>query len=138
MILEPQGKGTVRRKNIQALGILGDKATGFANEESEITIVSLTSQAAKAIAMPLDEMEPTKRVSRAAFRTPRRRRAREAQEAIKQNISAHAVVVHFARIDAAQRSPSIRTLEADHDRRDIQLHDQASVAHPASSTTASR
>ena len=32
-----------------------------------ITVVSLTSQAAKAIAIPLDELEPTKRVSRAAF-----------------------------------------------------------------------
>ena len=68
--IEPRGRDTQRRNDIQVLAVIGNRATGFAGEEYDIAIVSLSSPGANAIAMPLDEEVPTKRISRVAFRHP--------------------------------------------------------------------
>ena len=50
--LEPLGHQTSRRNDIQVITLLGSQATGLANAEYDLTVVSLASKDARATSLP--------------------------------------------------------------------------------------
>jgi hypothetical protein len=62
--LEPLGHQTSRRNNIQAITLLGSQATGLANAEYDLTVVSLASKEARSTSLPEQDNNPPRLVNK--------------------------------------------------------------------------
>ncbi|RSH89967.1 hypothetical protein EHS25_001953 [Saitozyma podzolica] len=62
--LEPLGHQTSRRNDIQTITLLGSQATGLANAEYDLTVVSLTSKDARATCLPSQDTDPSRLVNK--------------------------------------------------------------------------
>jgi hypothetical protein len=58
--LEPLGHQTSRRNDIQVITLLGSQATGLANSEYDLTVVSLASKDARATNLPNQDTDPSR------------------------------------------------------------------------------
>jgi hypothetical protein len=58
--LEPLGHQTSRRNHIQVITLLGSQATGLANAEYDLTVVSLASKDARATSLPDQDGNPSR------------------------------------------------------------------------------
>jgi hypothetical protein len=61
---EPLGHQTSRRIDIQVITLLGSQATGLANAEYNLTVVSLTSKDARAMSLPEHDRNPSRLVNK--------------------------------------------------------------------------
>jgi hypothetical protein len=62
--LEPLGHQTSRRNGIQVFSLLGSQATGLANAEYDLTVVSLSSKEAHATYLPNQDTDPSRLVNK--------------------------------------------------------------------------
>jgi hypothetical protein len=62
--LEPLGHQTSRRNDIQTITLLGSLATGLANAEYDLTVVSLSSKEAHATYLPNQDTDPSRLVNK--------------------------------------------------------------------------
>ncbi|RSH85351.1 hypothetical protein EHS25_004747 [Saitozyma podzolica] len=62
--LEPLGHQTSRRNDIQVLTLLGSQATGLANAEYDLTVVSLASKESRATSLPEQDQNPSRLVNK--------------------------------------------------------------------------
>jgi hypothetical protein len=58
--LEPLGHQTSRRNDIQTITLLGSQATGLANAEYDLTVISLASKDARATSLPNQDTDPSR------------------------------------------------------------------------------
>jgi hypothetical protein len=58
--LEPLGHQTSRRNDIQVFSLLGSQATGLANAEYDLTVVSLANKDARATKLPNQDTDPSR------------------------------------------------------------------------------
>jgi hypothetical protein len=58
--LEPLGHQTSRRNDIQVFSLLGSQATGLANAEYDLTVVSLANKEARATRLPNQDTDPSR------------------------------------------------------------------------------
>jgi hypothetical protein len=57
--LEPLGHQTSRRNVIQVFSLLGSQATGLANAEYDLTVVSLANKDGRATKLPNQDTDPS-------------------------------------------------------------------------------
>jgi hypothetical protein len=62
--LEPLGHQTSRRHDIQVITLLGSQATGLANAEYDLTVVSLVNNDARATTLPNQDNDPFRLVNK--------------------------------------------------------------------------
>jgi hypothetical protein len=62
--LEPLGHQTSRRNDIQTITLLGSQATGLANAEYDLTVISLSSKDARATFLPNQDSDPSRLVNK--------------------------------------------------------------------------
>jgi hypothetical protein len=62
--LEPLGHQTSRRNDIQVITLLGSQATGLANAEYDVTVVSLASKEARSTSLPKQDNNPSPLVNK--------------------------------------------------------------------------
>jgi hypothetical protein len=62
--LEPLGHQTSRRNDIQVFSLLGSQATGLANAEYDLTVVSLANKDARATKLPNQDTDPSRLVNK--------------------------------------------------------------------------
>ncbi|GFZ49940.1 hypothetical protein JCM24511_07343 [Saitozyma sp. JCM 24511] len=62
--LEPLGHQTSRRNDIQVLSLLGSQASGLANAEYDLTVVSLANKDARATKLPNLDTDPSQLVNK--------------------------------------------------------------------------
>ncbi|RSH95771.1 hypothetical protein EHS25_000863 [Saitozyma podzolica] len=62
--LEPLGHQTSRRNDIQVFSLLGSQATGLANAEYDLTVVSLANKDARATKLPNQDSDPSRLVNK--------------------------------------------------------------------------
>jgi hypothetical protein len=62
--LEPLGHQTSRRNDIQVITLLGSQATGLANAEYDLTVVSLASKDARSTSLPEHDRNPSRLVNK--------------------------------------------------------------------------
>ena len=58
--LEPLGHQTSRRNDIQVFSLLGSQATGLANAEYDLTVVTLANKDARATKLPNQDTDPSR------------------------------------------------------------------------------
>jgi hypothetical protein len=62
--LEPLGNQTSRRNDIQVITLLGSQATGLANAEYDLTVVSLANKHARSTSLPNQDTDPSRLVNK--------------------------------------------------------------------------
>jgi hypothetical protein len=62
--LEPLGHLTSRRNDIQVITLIGSQATGLANAEYNLTVVSLASKEARSTSLPEQDNNPSRLVNK--------------------------------------------------------------------------
>jgi hypothetical protein len=62
--LEPLGQQTRRRNDVQVITIVGSQATGLANAEYDLTVVSLASKDARSTSLPEQDNNPSRLVNK--------------------------------------------------------------------------
>jgi hypothetical protein len=62
--LEPLDQQTSRRNDIQTISLLGSQATGLANAEYDLTVVSLANKDARATKLPNLDTDPSRLVNK--------------------------------------------------------------------------
>jgi hypothetical protein len=62
--LEPLGHQTTRRNDIQVITLLGSQATGLANAEYDLTVVSLANKDSPTTSLPEHDQNPSRLVNK--------------------------------------------------------------------------
>jgi hypothetical protein len=62
--VEPHGHLTSRRHDIQVINLLGSQATGLANAEYDLTVVSLASKDSRTTSLPEQDNNPSRLVNK--------------------------------------------------------------------------
>jgi hypothetical protein len=73
--LEPLGHQTSRRNDIQVFSLLGSQATGLANAEYDLTVVSLANKDSRATKLPNQDTDPSRLVNKTSTLLPTTRSA---------------------------------------------------------------